>query len=50
MSTARAVGARKNANIAADTYDRLKTFGKFGESFDDLLNRLMDNVEPKFRK
>jgi hypothetical protein len=27
------------------TWKRLKTFGKFGESFDDILNRLMDATE-----
>ncbi len=44
------VGARKNVNISEETYGRLKTFGKFGESFDDLLNRLMDNMESKPKK
>jgi hypothetical protein len=38
----RTIGERKYLNVAAETYDRLKTFGKFGESFDDLLNKLMD--------
>jgi predicted CopG family antitoxin len=50
MSIAKELGARKNVNIAEDTYDRLKTFGKFGESFDDLLNRLMDNMDSKSKK
>ena len=27
------------------TRDRLKTFGKMGQSFDDVLNELMDKVE-----
>jgi predicted CopG family antitoxin len=45
MCAATSVGARKNVNLSEDTYDRLKTFGKFGESFDDLMNRLMDNME-----
>ena len=39
------LGGRKNLNIAEDTYDRLKGRGKFQESFDDLLNRLLDEIE-----
>ena len=41
---------RKNINLNEETYDRLKTYGKFGESFDDLLNRLMDNMDGKGKK
>ena len=32
----------KTLKINEDTHERLKKYGKFGESFDDLLNRLMD--------
>jgi hypothetical protein len=31
--------------IGTETYQRLKGFGKFGESFDDLFNRIMDEIE-----
>jgi hypothetical protein len=36
---------RKNISMDSKTWKRLKTFGKFGESFDDILNRLMDATE-----
>jgi predicted CopG family antitoxin len=36
---------RKNLNVADDTYDRLKKHGQFGESFDELINRLLDENE-----
>ena len=29
------------------TRDRLKTFGKMGQSFDDVLNEIMDKAEKK---
>jgi predicted CopG family antitoxin len=38
---------RKNLNVADDTYDRLRKHGQFGESFDELLNRLLDDIEGK---
>jgi predicted CopG family antitoxin len=41
---------RKNINVGEATYNRLRDFGKFGESFDDLLNRLMDNMDGKNKK
>lgn len=44
------VSGRKTLTITDSTYERLKSFGNFGESFDDLLNRLMDNVEKKKNK
>ena len=31
--------------ITRKTQDRLNTFGKFHESYDGLLNRLMDNMD-----
>ena len=43
--TKETMGGRKNLNIAEDTYDRLRKRGKFGESFDDLLNRLLNELE-----
>lgn len=40
---------RKNVNIDGDTYERLKKRGEFGESFDELINRLLDLLE-KYEK
>jgi hypothetical protein len=40
---------RKNISIDQKTWERLKSYGKFGDSFDSLLNRLMDIVD-KFEK
>jgi hypothetical protein len=45
-----AMKGRKNISIDDDTYDRLKKFGRFGESFVDVLNRLMDIAEGKTKK
>jgi hypothetical protein len=39
------VESRKTLSIGIKTYQRLKNFGKFGESFDDLFNRIMDEIE-----
>ena len=44
------VEGRKTISIDTSTWDRLKTFGKFGESFDNLLNRIMDNIEKMERR
>ena len=41
---------RKNLNVSDDTYERLKSHGKFGESFDELINRILDVMEDKARK
>lgn len=41
---------RKNLNISDETYDRLKKLGEFGESFDDLLNKLAEFWEEKHKK
>ena len=30
-----------------DTHDRLKVHGRFGESFQDIINRLLDIAEGK---
>jgi hypothetical protein len=35
---------RKMLNVRKETWERLQSFGKFRESTDDLLNRLMDNM------
>lgn len=39
------VTPRKNVSLAEATYDRLKSNGRFGESFDDLINRVLDVFE-----
>ena len=36
---------RKNISIDEKTWERLKEYGKFGDSFDSLLNRLMDFID-----
>lgn len=33
---------RKNLSIHIDTYEKLKSRGKFGESFSDIIDRLLD--------
>lgn len=45
MSITVVVEGRKTISIDIQTWERLKQFGKFGESFNDLLNRLMDTIE-----
>jgi len=40
----------KTLKINENTHERLKKHGKFGDSFDDVLNRLMDIVEGKGTK
>lgn len=37
----------KTLKISDDTHTRLKKFGQFGDSFEDILNRLMDIAEEK---
>ena len=36
---------RKNISIDEKTWERLKGYGKFGESFDDLINRLLSEID-----
>lgn len=38
---------RKNLSINLSTYERLKARGKFGESFGDIIDRLLDLTEGK---
>jgi predicted CopG family antitoxin len=40
----------KTLKINDDTHERLKKHGRFGDSFDDILNRLMDIVEGRSKK
>jgi hypothetical protein len=35
---------RKSVNLRKETWERLQSFGRFRESTDELLNRLMDNM------
>ena len=39
------VEGRKMLNVRTETWERLQSFGKFRESTDDVLNRLMDIAE-----
>jgi hypothetical protein len=41
---------RKNISIDQKTWERLKSYGKFGDSFDSLLNKLMDTVDKMSKK
>ena len=41
---------RKMLNVRKETWERLQSFGKFRESTDDLLNRLMDNMAKETKK
>jgi predicted CopG family antitoxin len=40
----------KMIRVDDDVHERLKKYGKFGESFQDILVRLMDTVEGKANK
>ena len=35
----------KTIKVKEPTYERLRSYGKMGESFDDLINRLIDKLE-----
>ena len=50
MSIIAVIEGRKTISVGTHTWERLKNFGKFGESFDDLLNKLMDNIEKMERR
>jgi hypothetical protein len=41
---------RKMLNVRKETWERLLSFGKFRESTDDLLNRLMNIAEEQQKK
>jgi predicted CopG family antitoxin len=41
---------RKMLNVRKETWERLQSFGRFRESTDDLLNRLMDNMTKVSKK
>ena len=36
---------RKMVNLTNETYERLRGVGSMGESFDAVINRLIDNME-----
>ena len=40
----------KTLKISERTHERLKKHGQFGDSFDDILNRLLDIAEGKAKK
>jgi predicted CopG family antitoxin len=37
----------KSIAIKEETKERLESFGKFNESFDELINRLLDQITEK---
>jgi predicted CopG family antitoxin len=41
---------RTTITVHEDVYYRLLDVGKFGESFNDLLNRILDSYEEKNKK
>jgi hypothetical protein len=41
---------RKSVNLRKETWERLQSFGRFRESTDELLNRLMDNMAKEAKK
>jgi len=41
---------RQNTNLKQRTCNRLSKHGKFGESFDIVINKLLDEVEKKNKK
>jgi hypothetical protein len=41
---------RKNISINDETHERLKKHGRYGDSFDSILNRLMDLAEDRTGK
>ncbi len=50
MVTAMKQDYMKMIRVNDVTHERLKKFGKFGDSFEDILNRLMDIAEGKTKK
>jgi hypothetical protein len=36
---------RKTLSIDEETYNRIKEYGKFGESFDELFNRILNEID-----
>lgn len=36
---------RKQVNLRKETYERLRNYGKAGESFSDLIERILDEIE-----
>jgi len=50
MGIATVAEGRKTISIGTRKWERLKKFEEFGESFDDILNRLMDNMKRTARR
>ena len=38
---------RINIGVSHEVYERLAKFGKFGESYSDVINRLLNELEKK---
>jgi predicted CopG family antitoxin len=41
------MSTRHTVSITSNVYTRLRNHGRFGESFNDLVNRLVDEIEEK---
>ena len=39
------MNTRTTINIRSEVYDRLRRHGKFGESFNSLIRRILDEIE-----
>jgi predicted CopG family antitoxin len=50
MDTNTKLDSMKMIRVDDTTHNRLKKFGQFGDSFEDILNRLMDIAEGKGAK
>jgi hypothetical protein len=50
VMTTKVTLAKTTIQLEEDTRDRLKGFGKKGESYDDIVIRLMDIAEGKTKK
>jgi hypothetical protein len=50
MVTSTTAEYMKMIRVTEKTHERLKAYGKFGDSFEDILNRLMDMAEGKVSK
>lgn len=53
MDKTKQIKKRHSVSVRCDVYSRIKSYGMFGESFSQLLNRLLDSVlklEPQGEK
>ena len=38
---------RKNVSVHLDTYERIKKYGRLGDSYTDLIDRILDYAEQR---